>query len=39
VFVGGEAYILLGFDKKAVPIRKALRAVGDLIAALEQPRS
>ena len=39
MFVGGEAYILLGFDKKAVPICKALRAVGDLIAALEQPRS
>lgn len=38
VFIGGEAYILLGLEKKAVPIRKALRAVGDLIAALEQPR-
>ena len=36
VFIGGEAYILLGLEKKAVPIRKALRAVGDLIATLEQ---
>jgi AcrR family transcriptional regulator len=35
VFIGGEAYILLGLEKKAVPIRKALRAVGDLIDALE----
>ena len=26
VFIGAEAYILLGLEKKAVPIRKALRA-------------
>jgi AcrR family transcriptional regulator len=36
VFIGGEAYILLGLENKTVPVRKALRAVGDLIAALEQ---
>jgi len=39
VFIGGEAYILLGLENKAVPVRKALRAVGDLIAALEKTPS
>ena len=38
-FIGGEAYILLGFEKKNVPMRKALRAVGDLIATLEQTQT
>ncbi|WP_291850939.1 TetR/AcrR family transcriptional regulator [Bradyrhizobium sp.] len=38
-FIGGEAYILLGLESKAVPVRKALRAVGDLIAALEQTQT
>lgn len=35
VFIGGEAYILLGLERKSVPVRKALRAVGELIATLE----
>jgi AcrR family transcriptional regulator len=34
-FIGGEAYILLGLERKSVPVRKALRAVGELIATLE----
>jgi AcrR family transcriptional regulator len=34
-FIGGEAYILLGLEKKGVPVRRALRAVAEQIASLE----
>ncbi len=34
-FIGGEAYILLGLEKKGVSVRTALRCVGDLIASVE----
>jgi hypothetical protein len=39
-FIGGEAYILLGAETRELPIRKALRAIGDLIRRLEagQPK-
>jgi hypothetical protein len=37
-FIGSEAFILLDLEKKGVPVRKALRSVGDLIATLEKPR-
>jgi AcrR family transcriptional regulator len=38
-FIGGEAYILLGFEQKGVPIREALRAVGVMIASMEALQS
>jgi len=34
-FLGGEAVLLLGFDRSQVPVRSALRRVGLLIRALE----
>lgn len=34
-FIGAEALILLGFEEKKLPIRAALRRVGDLIALAE----
>jgi AcrR family transcriptional regulator len=39
-FIGGEAYILLGAETRELPIRRALRGVGDLIRRLEagQPK-
>jgi AcrR family transcriptional regulator len=39
-FIGSEAYILLGAETRELPIRKALRKVGELIRKLEsgQPR-
>lgn len=36
-FIGGEAFILLGLEKKGVPVRAALRGIGTMIATLEQP--
>ena len=30
-FVGAESHYLLGFEKKGVPVRQALRRFGDLI--------
>jgi AcrR family transcriptional regulator len=38
-FIGGEAYILLGAENRELPIRKALRSVGDLIRRLEAGQS
>ena len=38
-FIGGEAYILLGAETRELPIRKALRSVGDLIRRLEAGQS
>ena len=38
-FIGGEAYILLGAETREVPIRRALRSVGDLIRRLEAVQS
>lgn len=35
-FIGGEAELLLGFDRHEVPIRAALRRVGQLIRAAEE---
>ncbi len=39
-FIGGEAFILLGAETRELPMRKALRNVGDLIRRLEsgQPK-
>lgn len=35
-FIGAEANILLGFEEDGMPIRKALRRVGDLIRSMEE---
>jgi AcrR family transcriptional regulator len=35
-FIGGEALLLLGFDRHQVPIRAALRRVGQLIRSAEE---
>jgi AcrR family transcriptional regulator len=37
-FVGGEELLLLGFDRQHVPVRTALRRVGQLIRSLEERR-
>ena len=37
-FVGGEELLLLGFDRQRVPVRSALRRVGQLIRQLEEGR-
>jgi hypothetical protein len=34
--LGSEALLLLGFDRRVLPIRAALRRVGTLIRALEE---
>jgi AcrR family transcriptional regulator len=36
-FIGSEALLLLGFEQQGMPIRRALRRVGDAIRALEAP--
>jgi AcrR family transcriptional regulator len=35
-FIGAEALLLLGFDRKQMPIRASLRRVGELIRAAEE---
>ena len=35
-FIGGEALLLLGFDRHQIPIRAALRRVGQLIRNVEE---
>jgi AcrR family transcriptional regulator len=35
-FIGGEALLLLGFDRQRLPIRSALRRIGVLIRDLEE---
>jgi AcrR family transcriptional regulator len=35
-FIGAEAWLLIGFDRQQVPIRAALRRVGQLIRAAEE---
>ena len=37
-FLGAESLILLGLDRDELPIRRALRRVGDAVAALESRR-
>ncbi|MBF9030523.1 TetR family transcriptional regulator [Rhodobacterales bacterium HKCCE3408] len=34
-FIGAEAFILLGYEDSAHPVRSALRRIGDVIAAIE----
>lgn len=34
-FIGAESLILLGYDRRVHPVRKALRQIGDVIATLE----
>jgi hypothetical protein len=34
-FIGAESHYLLGFEKKGMPVRQALRRVGDLIRLAE----
>lgn len=34
-FIGSETHYLLGFEKKGIPVRQALRRVGDLIRLME----
>jgi AcrR family transcriptional regulator len=36
VFYGSEALLLLGFDRRQLPIRASLRRIGDLIRAAEE---
>jgi AcrR family transcriptional regulator len=36
-FIGSEAYLLLGFERHQLPIRSALRRVGQLIREAEEP--
>jgi AcrR family transcriptional regulator len=36
VFIGGEALLLLGFDRQVLPIRAALRRIGVVIRHLEE---
>jgi AcrR family transcriptional regulator len=38
-FIGGEAFILLGAETRELPIRRALRRVGELIRRLEAGQS
>ena len=38
-FIGGEAFILLGAETRELPIRRALRSVGELIRSLEAGQS
>ncbi|MEP7248126.1 MAG: TetR/AcrR family transcriptional regulator [Gammaproteobacteria bacterium] len=38
-FIGGEAFILLGAETRELPIRRALRSVGELIRRLETGQS
>jgi hypothetical protein len=35
-FLGSEALLLLGFEEKGMPIRRALRRFGDLIRTMEE---
>lgn len=37
-FIGGEAYLLLDFESKRIPVRRALRRVGEAIRRLERAR-
>jgi AcrR family transcriptional regulator len=37
-FIGGEAFLLLDFETKRVPVRRALRRVGEAIRRLEKAR-
>jgi AcrR family transcriptional regulator len=37
-FIGGEAFLLLDFESKRVPVRRALRRVGEAIRRLEKSR-
>ena len=34
-FIGAETHYLIGFEKKGIPVRQALRRVGDLIRMME----
>ncbi len=36
MFIGGEAELLLGFDRRQLPVRSALRRVGQLIREFEE---
>ncbi len=36
-FLGAEALLLLGFDRRTLPIRSSLRRVGQLIRDWEEP--
>jgi len=36
VFIGSEALLLLGFDRHEIPIRSALRRIGELIRLAEE---
>jgi AcrR family transcriptional regulator len=38
-FIGSEALLLLGFDRRVIPIRSALRRIGVVIRELEQGRA
>jgi AcrR family transcriptional regulator len=38
-FIGGEALLLLGFDRQTLPIRSALRRIGVVIRTLEEERT
>jgi AcrR family transcriptional regulator len=38
-FIGSEAYVLLGLESPAIPVRTALRKVGELIRSLESGQS
>ncbi|WP_238368699.1 TetR/AcrR family transcriptional regulator [Mesobacterium pallidum] len=38
-FIGAETYLLLGLESDALPVRRALRRIGDLIAQHEPPNS
>jgi AcrR family transcriptional regulator len=37
-FIGAESHYLLGFEKRGIPVRQALRRVGDLIRLMEGER-
>jgi hypothetical protein len=37
-FIGAEAYLLLDFESKRIPVRRALRRVGEAIRRLEGAR-
>jgi AcrR family transcriptional regulator len=37
-FIGAEAYLLLDFESKRIPVRRALRRVGDAIRKLERAK-
>jgi AcrR family transcriptional regulator len=37
-FIGAEAYLLLDFESKRIPVRRSLRRVGDAIRRLERAR-